>query len=136
MRLENRVTGEIVTVVSASDPELLVLETEWPRPGRRAAPHVHPAQEERFTVLSGEAALRAGDEETVLRQGESFAVPPGVPHLAWNPTDDPVRLRLEFRPALRWLEFVERVFALEPGDSEGGRALLEEYGDVVRPAEL
>ena len=132
---ENRVTGEIVTVVSADDPELLVLETEWPLPGRRSAAHLHPAQEERFTVLSGEAAIRVGDgEEVRLREGDSYAVPPGTPHLAWNPTEGPVRLRLEFRPALRWLEFVERLFALEPGDGAGGAALLAEYEDVVRPA--
>src|SRR3712207_8985639 len=47
---------------------------------------------------------------TLFRSGEVVA-PPGVPHEAWNPTDGPVRLRIEMRPALRWRAFVERLVA-------------------------
>ena len=101
----NPATGERVTFVkTAADTggELLELELVWPRPGRRAPAHVHPEMEERYEVLEGTAAFRIGDEERTARPGDVVTVPPGTTHLAWNPTEDPVRLKVEFRPALRW----------------------------------
>ncbi len=56
------------------------------------------------------------------RTGEVVAAP-GRPHLAWNPTDGSVRLRIEMRPALRWAEFVRRLFA----GAEDPIALLREF---------
>ena len=59
----NAATGERVTFVrTAADTcgELLELELVWPRPGRRAAAHVHPQMEERYTVMEGTAAFRIG----------------------------------------------------------------------------
>ena len=43
-----------------------------------------------------------------------------------NPTDAPVRLRIEMRPALRWAEFTRPFFA---GDDPA--ALLAEYAAEV-----
>jgi hypothetical protein len=54
--------------------------------------------------------------------------PAGAPHLAWNPTDEPVRLRIEMRPALRWQELVERLFA-----GESPAALLREFPRELAP---
>jgi uncharacterized RmlC-like cupin family protein len=85
--------------------------------------------EERWTVVDGHAAFRIGDgEEVTAGPGETVIAPPGVPHVAWNPTEDPVRVRIEMRPALRWREFVERLFAA------GGvpdPALVEEFAREV-----
>jgi hypothetical protein len=53
--------------------------------------------------------------------------PAGRRHLAWNPTDGPVRLRIEMRPALRWQEFTTRLFR---GDDPA--ELLTEYADEVQ----
>lgn len=132
--LVNPFSGEELTVVRDDDPDRLVLESRWP-PGQRTLPHLHPAAEERFTVVAGVAALRAGDgTELSLGEGESYAVAPGVPHVAWNPSDGPVRVRLAFRPALRWLEFVERLCALTPADGAEAAALVRAFSDVVRPA--
>jgi quercetin dioxygenase-like cupin family protein len=111
--VENPDTGERVTFVSIT-PELLVMEDVWPRPGHRAIEHVHPEMEERWEVLEGRAAFRVGRQEREARAGETVVAPPGVPHLAWNPADAPVHLRIEMRPALRWAEFTERLFAGEP----------------------
>ena len=128
--IENPMTGERIAFVSES-PDLLVMQSEWTRPGKRAFPHVHPGMEERWTVLEGEAAFRIGDEEERRAgPGETVVAPPGTPHAAWNPTDAPVRLRIEMRPALRWREFVERLFAA------GGvpdRELREEFAAEVGP---
>src|SRR3954463_12665110 len=106
--VENPATGERVTFVkTAADTggELLVLELEWPRPGERAPEHVHPEAEERYEVIEGRAAFRVPGHERIAGPGEQVTVPPGTPHLAWNPTSEAVRLKVEFRPALRWEEF-------------------------------
>jgi quercetin dioxygenase-like cupin family protein len=119
--VENPATGERVTFVSSS-AELLVMESVWSRPGQRAPEHAHPGMEERWTVLAGRACFRIGGEEAEAGPGETVVAPAGVPHLAWNPTGGEVRLRIEMRPALRWQELVERLFA-----GESPLVLLREY---------
>ena len=125
--LVSPVTGERVAIVSET-PELLVMDVEWPRPGQRAAEHVHPEMEERYEIVAGRAAFRIGGVESEAGPGETVVVPPGTPHLAWNPTEDAVRLRIEMRPALRWSQFVERLFA-----GEDPRALLREFSREITP---
>src|SRR3954454_13338851 len=136
----NPATGERVTFVKTAAEtggELLVLELEWPRPGERAPEHVHPEAEERYEVLDGTAAFRIAGEERTAGPGGMVTVPPGTPHLAWTPTDQPVRLKVEFRPALRWEEFVERLFALTPVSGPPDRrrlaALLREFRREIAP---
>jgi len=124
--IENQRTGEQVEFVSES-PELLTMVTTWTRPGHRALEHVHPIMEERFEVLEGRAAFRIDGVVIDAAVGTVVAVPPGRRHLAWNPTDEPVRLRIEMRPALRWREFTTRFFR---GDDPV--KLLAEYADEVQ----
>jgi quercetin dioxygenase-like cupin family protein len=129
--VENAATGERITFVrTAADSggELLVMDSVWTRPGHRAAEHVHPGMEERWQVVAGRAAFRIGDEEHELGPGETVVAPPGTPHLAWNPTAGEVRLRIEMRPALRWEEFVERLFA-----GESPAALVGEFSREIAP---
>jgi quercetin dioxygenase-like cupin family protein len=128
----NPATGERVTFVQTAAEthgELLVLELAWPRPGQRAPAHVHPEMEERYEVLSGTAAFRIGGHEQTAGPGEVVTVPPGTTHLAWNPTDEEVRLKVEFRPALRWEEFVVRLFAGEEPIAD----LMREFRREIAP---
>ncbi len=128
--IENPLTGERIAFVSET-PDLLVMESEWTRPGERAMPHVHPGMEETWSVLEGRGAFRIGDAGVVeAGPGEVVVAPAGVPHAAWNPTEETVRLRIEMRPALRWREFVERLFGA------GGvptRDLLRDFAREVAP---
>ena len=125
--VENPRTGERVEFVR-DDGKVLEMELTWPRPGLRAAEHVHPEMEERYEVVAGRAAFRIGGVEREAGPGEVVVVPPGTAHLAWNPTGEEVRLRVEMRPPLRWREFVERLFA---GDDPA--VLLREYAREVTP---
>ncbi len=113
MRYENPASGEVVEVLSESD-ELLVMQVTWPRPGHRAVAHVHPGMQERWQVVEGRAAFEIDGVETRLAPGEDVVAEAGQRHLAWNPTDEKVVLRIEMRPALRWVEFVRRPFGGEP----------------------
>ena len=126
--IENPRSGELVEFVSET-PEALTMLTTWTRPGHRAAEHIHPNMEERFEVLEGRAAFRVDGIEIVATAGEIVIARPGSRHLAWNPTDAPVRLKIEMRPGLRWAEFTRRFFQ---GDDP--MQLLHEYNaEVVLP---
>jgi quercetin dioxygenase-like cupin family protein len=136
--IENPATGERVRFVrtaAETGGELLELELTWPRPGRRAPEHVHPEMEERYQVVAGTASFRIDGVEQTAGPGEVVVVPPGAPHLAWNPTDGEVRLRVEFRPALRWEDFVERLFTLlhAGADRAALAALMHEFRREVLP---
>jgi quercetin dioxygenase-like cupin family protein len=125
--VENPATGERVTFVSYS-PEVLVMDSVWPRPGRRTPEHVHPGMEERWQVVAGRARFRIAGEELEAGPGETVVAPAGTPHVAWNPTDAEVRVRIEMRPALRWQEFVERLCA-----GESPLTLLTEFPREIAP---
>lgn len=126
--IENPLTGERVTFLRTTAEtrgELLVLELGWPRVGRRTPPHVHPGMEERWTVLEGEAAFLVGDApERRARPGETVSASPDTEHVAWNSGPGPARVRAEFRPALGWEAFVERLFALAAREDAEGMAAL------------
>ncbi len=123
--MENPRTGERIDVVSDSG-DVLVMDVRWTRPGHRALEHVHPGMEERWEVVEGRAAFRVDGVEVEGGPGTVVVAPPGRRHLAWNPTDEPVRLRIEMRPGLRWAEFTRRLFA-----GEDPLVLLEAFPDEV-----
>jgi len=130
-KVENPATGErIVFLRTAADTDGAAVEMEatWPAGRRRTAPHVHPEAEERWEVLAGTARFRIGDAETDGGPGTVAVAPPGTPHQAWNAGPDEARVRIELRPALRWEDFVVRLFAGEsPAD------LMREFSREVRP---
>lgn len=126
--IENARTGEQIEFLS-EEPDLLVMDVRWTRPGHRALRHRHPGMEERWEVLEGRAAFEVDGVLAEGGPGTVVVAPAGRPHLAWNPTDAPVHLRIEMRPALRWAEFTRRFFA---GDDP--LALLEEFAAEVELA--
>jgi quercetin dioxygenase-like cupin family protein len=74
-----------------TDGALALLESTGPA-GDHTPLHVHRDDDEGFYVLEGELTLWVGDDEHVLRAGESILAPRGVPHT----------LRVGDRPG-RWL---------------------------------
>jgi quercetin dioxygenase-like cupin family protein len=124
--VENGRTGERVDFIVESD-ELLRMEVTWSKPGVRTVRHAHPGMEERWEVLDGRAAFEVDGVTVEAGPGSWVIAPPGRPHLAWNPTDEPVRLIIEMRPALRWAEFIRRFFSGE----EDPLRLLEEFDPEI-----
>lgn len=129
--VEDARSGEQVVfrrVAAETGGELLEMDDFWAAPDHRTHPHVHPGMEERWHVVAGEVCFRIGGREEVVGPGGVAIAPPGVRHEAWNVGDGPVQLRIEMRPALRWQEFVERLFA---GEEPAG--LLAEFEREVAP---
>ena len=128
----NSATGERVTFVrtaAETGGELLEMEDVWTRPDHATAPHVHPGMAETWEILSGRARFLIGDDERLAEPGDVVVAPPGVVHQAWNESGGETRLRITMRPALRWEEFVRRMFA----DPAGIVDLLPEFSDEVAP---
>jgi uncharacterized RmlC-like cupin family protein len=124
--MENPLTGERVAICRSG--EVLELDHWWPV-GHRTARHRHPKMEERWLIVAGTAAFRIGDVERVAGPGERLSAAAGVAHESWNAGDEPVQVRVEMRPGLRWAEFVERLFALEDRAQLG--ELLRQYPDEI-----
>jgi quercetin dioxygenase-like cupin family protein len=108
--LENPVSGErIVIRLSGSQTggQLLVFDLFLPPGGHVPAQHVHPVQEERFTVLEGRMRFRLSGRTVLSAPGESVVIPPGVPHWFGNAGSDVSHARVEVRPALRMEDMFE-----------------------------
>jgi mannose-6-phosphate isomerase-like protein (cupin superfamily) len=115
-------TGERITFL-ADDP--LVMEDEVPAGVGRGREHVHPSQSEAFEVLSGSYTLVVDGDERRLAAGDTAEVPPGSVHNGWS--DEGAVLRITLTPALRWREFVRRLFAGEPA-----ARLMHHFRDEIR----
>jgi quercetin dioxygenase-like cupin family protein len=124
--IENSSTGEQVEIVSETI-ELLSMLVSWIRPGHRAVRHLDPQMQERWEVLEGRAAFEMDGVLVDATVGTVVTAHPGQPHVAWNPTAEVVRLRIEMRPSLRWSEFVRRLFAGE----DAGDLLTQFSPEVV-----
>ena len=108
--LENPVSGERIVILqsgSQTGGELLVFDLFLPPGGHVPAQHVHPVQEERFTVLDGQMRFRLGGRTILSGAGESVVVPPGTPHWFGNAGPGVSHARVEVRPALRMEDMFE-----------------------------
>ena len=143
--LVNPVTGErVVFRRTAADTggELLEFDNYWVRPGYRTAEHVHPGMEERWEVVSGRAGFRIGGVDRVAGPGRAGVGPAGPPHVRWKAAAGETHVRVEIRPALRWEEAIERLFAgiaagraNDAGAPEAAlvRELMRDFPDELAP---
>ena len=69
--------------------------------------HSHPAQEESWTVQSGELSVLVGRQWQTLCAGESLTIPPGTVHTIANRSRQTVRVRDTHSPALDFQEYIK-----------------------------
>ena len=105
----NPATGEWIqytTVAEDNDGELV--RFNWrSMPGGVITEHVHPHQEERFTIVNGQARFTVNGEVRIANAGETVTVPAGVPHSEGNTGATEIEGTVELRPALRTKELHE-----------------------------
>jgi quercetin dioxygenase-like cupin family protein len=112
---ENPVTGERATI----------LERPWDNPAGRGTgeltalvgarvmgEHRHPALVEQFTVLEGELTVKRDGQISILHQGETAVIEPGVWHDWWNASERDARVRVEVTPGERFLHMIETFYGL------------------------
>ena len=109
----NPATGEWITyTATAEDNHGQLVRFTWRSvPGGVLTEHIHPHQEERFTILAGQARFTLAGEELVAGAGETIVVPAGVPHSEGNPGPAEIEGVVELRPALHTKEWHEALAA-------------------------
>ena len=79
--IENPISGERITFTQTAadtDGELLAFDMTLSVDGHVPGAHVHPAQEERFEIVSGTMKFRTGGKKIVAGPGDVVTVPAGA----------------------------------------------------------
>jgi quercetin dioxygenase-like cupin family protein len=137
--LVHPVTGErIVFRKRARDTagELLEMTLFLAPKGFIAAQHVHPNQEERFEVGGAPVMIKVAGKERLYQPGEVAVVPPGTPHVWWNPSQEEAVTLVQFRPALDTETFFETFFGLAADGKVGKSGLPNPLQMVVLAREF
>jgi quercetin dioxygenase-like cupin family protein len=105
----NPATGEWIEYTAiATDNDGQLVRFNWRSvPGGVITEHVHPHQEERFTIVAGEARFTLRGAEHIAKAGDTIVVPAGVPHSEGNLGPAEIEGIVELRPALRTKELHE-----------------------------
>lgn len=81
------------------DGENLIVDT-WLEPGGELPPHLHPRQDEYWSVVEGEVEVLVGKVKRVLRPSDGeVPVPPGTKHALKSVSDQTVHARCRVIPA-------------------------------------
>jgi quercetin dioxygenase-like cupin family protein len=113
--IQNPISGERIVIrqsAAQTNGQLLSFDLFLPPGGHVPAAHVHPEQEERFTVISGLMRFRLDGHTVLAGPGESVVIPAGHPHWFGNAGSDVSRASVEVRPALRTEELFEATEAI------------------------
>ena len=106
--LANPVSGSrtVFRATAASTDGAYVEVEQTFRPHSPKPPlHLHPNQDEHFTVLQGRLHAIVGDVEQDLVAGDELDVPRGTPHQMWGAADEPTVVIWRTTPALRTDQF-------------------------------
>jgi mannose-6-phosphate isomerase-like protein (cupin superfamily) len=113
--IDNPVSGERIVfrqTAADTDGELLAIDLVLSPDGHVPGAHVHPAQEERFEIVSGRMKFRMGMTTIHAEAGDVVTVPAGKVHKFTNAGDGPAQARVEVRPALRMEDLFETTVQL------------------------
>jgi len=110
----NPATGEHIEYTAiAEDNDGQLVRFNWRSvPGGIITEHIHPRQEERFTIITGEARFTLNGEEHLARAGQTVVVPAGVPHSEGNTGTIDIEGIVELRPAGQTKEWHEALAGL------------------------
>lgn len=144
--LVNPVSGERITFRQTSvdtGGEYLEIDVELTPDGAVPGMHVHPNQEERFEILSGNVWFRKGLKKINAKAGDVVVVEPGTAHKFQNKGEEGAAMRVLVTPALE----MERLFEAAVGLAQDGRVtkkgmpkpldlalFVSEFKDEVRGA--
>jgi len=95
LELVNPVAGtctRFVATAASTDGAYVEIEVTYPPNSSRPPVHLHPTQDEHFSVLSGRVTVIRGDEQLAVGAGETFDVPRGVRHQMWAEDEGAVML--------------------------------------------
>jgi quercetin dioxygenase-like cupin family protein len=132
--IENPISGERIVIRASgaqTGGQLLSFDLYLPPDGHVPARHVHPLQQEQFTVVAGVIRFRLGRRALLAHPGETVVVPAGTAHWFGNASAEVAHARVDVRPALRMEELFETTEVLgRAGRSHNAR--LTRLADLAR----
>ena len=133
--IENPVTGETIKFIRTSEDTggaRLEIELLLRPDAFLPAEHVHPSQDEAFTVLEGSVRFTSGKEVEVVSADGTLVVPGGRPH-SWGPEGDAgARVRVVFTPPGSTAHFFDTYFAL----ARDGKVNAKGLANPIRMAQM
>jgi quercetin dioxygenase-like cupin family protein len=108
--IDNPISGERIVIRESgaqTGGQLLSFDLFLPPGAHVPARHVHPVQEEQFTVMAGQMRFRLGRRTILANPGDTVRVPAGKAHWFGNSGAGVAHARVEARPALRMEEAFE-----------------------------
>jgi 1,2-diacylglycerol 3-beta-galactosyltransferase len=108
--IDNPVSGERIIIRETGEQtggRLLSFDLFLPPGAHVPARHLHPVQEERFTVMAGRMRFRVGRQTILANPGQTIPIPAGTAHWFGNIGAEVSHARVEVRPALRMEELFE-----------------------------
>ena len=113
--LVNSRTGQsflFLTTAKDSGGDILEIESSYPPFSEEPPVHYHPAQEECFTIVSGDLTVRIHGEIKVYSPGDVLRIKPGVPHSMWNAGWSKTVVSWQVYPAMETEYFLETMVDL------------------------
>ena len=114
-KIENARTGQRMIFLKTwaeTNGTQLQIECFSPVTSAREPEHIHPYQENRFHVLSGELWFSVDGKDQIVYPGETISISKNTPHYFWNSGSGEAHYIQEFFPALRIDALFETFFAL------------------------
>jgi len=116
--IDNPISGERIIIRETgarTGGQMLAFDLFLPPKAHVPSRHVHPLQEERFTVVKGQLRFRLGRlglRRVLANPGDTVVVPAGTAHWFGNAGTGVMHARVEARPALRMEEMFESAAAM------------------------
>lgn len=124
--VDNPLSGEQIVIsqdTTETGGHLLRWELFLAPGGAVPSRHVHPRQEERFTVVDGQMRFRVGRRSRTVGPGEVVVVPPGTVHHFANAGPRTAHVAVETKPALAMEAMLVTSAALARDQHDRGRLL-------------
>jgi quercetin dioxygenase-like cupin family protein len=126
MILENRHTGERLSLRRVQVGDDVVLELEGTLPAHREGPplHIHFAEDEEGYVSSGTLSAVVDGRRMTVAAGELVRLPRGSVHRWWNDGDETLEFNGHVRPVVDLDRYLQAVFEVMNASPTGRPSLF------------
>ena len=111
----NARTGQKMTFLKTwaeTNGTQLKIDCVSPPSSEKEKSHVHPYQENRFTVTKGQLLFKIDSKEQLATVGDVISIPKNIPHSFYNADHTDAHYIQEFFPALKTDSLFETFFVL------------------------
>ena len=133
--IEDPVMKQRLGFQPSEDGRAVMVEV-WVDPGGGVPPHVHPAMEERFTVLSGQPSFLSGRKWQTAAPGDTVVVAAGTRHAYRNSGNELAHVICQAAPAMSLQEFLEEAAAMARAGKMTKHGLPKSPGALVQALRL